>query len=599
MRVDAVPAPAQGTERESQVAARDLPGARGLPAVLRVAPIEWLFPLLVALLLLALTTIPYIYAVQSAPANKQFMGVLVNVPDHMQYFSWMRELSTANLAANKLTPEPNAPVFFNLLWWGMGRVGALLGLGFAAMFQIFRWVAGVAALLVFYRMVAWFLPGPGRLERRTAFLVAVLGAGFGWLLVVLKYTVANGTLYWPLDVFVAEPNSFYSLMAFPHFIAALLYMAVFDLVLRAHVTGRQLYAVAAGLMALFMGWQHAYDLLIVYGVLGTFALGLWIRDRRFPARLAVSLLIVGVLSVWPALYSVLLTSLDPLWEEVLAQFDNADVFTPPLYRLPVLLGPAFLLALFEALRRRPWRLRTWGASAWGSGALGDTRLFAHGWFWISFILIYLPVDYQIHMLNGWQLPIAVLATVAVFDAILPWVRRRWGSAPAAVPASVPGSGRDRWAIWAAVLLLLVVIPTNLYLFAWRFVELGRAASPYYLERDEVAALAWLDAHVAADDVVLASLDLGQYVPAYTGANAFLAHWAQTVDFYTKRDQVALFYTGGAEPAAEDAELERFSVDYIIYGPAEALLGPRTEAPSGFAPVWQQGQVTIMGREAIE
>lgn len=611
MQVDAALTPAQGKN-----SAR--PAERTLPAALRVAPGEWIFPLGVALLLLAITTIPYVWAVQSAPANKQFMGILVNVPDHMQYFSWMRELSTANLAANKLTPEPNGAVFFNLLWWAMGRLGALLGLGFALMYQLLRWVAGVATLLLFYRMVAWFLPGPGRLERRTAFLVAVLGAGFGWVLIVLKYTLANGTLIWPLDIFVAEPNTFYSLMAFPHFIAALLYMAVFDLVLRAHITGRQSFAVAAGLMALFMGWQHAYDLLIVYGVLGIFALGLWIRDGRFPVRMAVSLVIVGVLSVWPALYSVLLTSLDPLWNEVLAQFDNADVFTPPLYRLPVLLGPAFLLALFEALRRRPWRLRRWGAGEWGSGPLGDARLFLHGWFWISFVLIYLPVDYQIHMLNGWQLPIGVLATMAVFDAILPWVRRRWGSergaAPAAAAVPVAGSGRtaalapaadagqgsrDRLALWAAVLLVLVVVPTNLYLFAWRFVELGRAEAPYYLERDEVAALDWLEANVAPDDVVVASLNLGQYVPAYTGANAYLAHWAQTVDFYRKRSEVDLFYAGTADPALEAAELDRFSVDYVVFGPSEAALGPRTTPPLGFAPVWQQGSVTIAAREASE
>lgn len=554
--------------------------ARTLPAAVTVARGEWLFPLVTALLVLAVTTIPYLWAWLTAPADKIFMGILVNVPDHMQYFSWMRELSTAHLAANKLTPEPNAPVFFNLLWWGMGRLGRLLGLGYAPMFQIMRWVAGVLAFLAIYRMAAWFMAD--RLARRTAFLVAVFAAGFGWVLVLLKYTLTNGTLIWPLDVFVAEPNTFYSLLGFPHFVAALLYVAVFDLVLRARFNGRQRYAVAAGVVALIMGWQHAYDLLIVYGVLGAFALGVWLRDRRFPTQLALSLLIVGVISVWPAIYSVMLTSLDPLWGEVLAQFDNADVFTPPLYRLPVLLGPAFLFALYEALRRRPWRLRE-------PGRFDDARLFLHGWFWISFVLIYLPVDYQIHMLNGWQVPIAALATLALFEAILPAVRRRFESARA--------PGRDRLALWGAAALLLVVIPTNLYLFAWRFVDLGRYQAPYYLQRDEVAALDWLDAHAAPEDVVFASLELGQYVPAHTGAFAFLAHWAQTADFFTKRDQVQAFYAGTLAPSAEQELLDRFSVDWVILGSNEAALGPRTTPPAGFASVWQQGDVQLLGREA--
>lgn len=81
-----------------------------------------------ALIVLIVTTLPYLYGYWSAPADKQFMGVIYNVSDHMQYFSWFREFSHANLAANKLTPEPNKPIFFNLLWWGMARIGGVLGI---------------------------------------------------------------------------------------------------------------------------------------------------------------------------------------------------------------------------------------------------------------------------------------------------------------------------------------------------------------------------------------------------------------------------------------------------------------------------------------
>ncbi|MGL4649922.1 MAG: hypothetical protein ACRC1H_10980, partial [Caldilineaceae bacterium] len=222
------------------------------------------------------------------------------------------------------------------------------------------------------------------------------------------------------------------------------------------------------------------------------------------------------------------------------------------------------------------------------GRFDDARLFLHGWFWISFVLIYLPVDYQIHMLNGWQVPIAVLATLALYEAILPAVQRRWG-------ATEWASGQ-RLALWSAGLLLLIVVPTNLYLFAWRFVDLGRHQAPYYLYKDEVAALAWLDANAAPEDVVFASLELGQYVPAHTGANAFLAHWAQTVDFFTKRSQVQAFYDGSLAPATEEENLAQFSVDWIVLGPNEAALGSRVAPPVGFHPQWTQGTVSILGRE---
>ena len=42
--------------------------------------------------------------------------------------------------------------------------------------------------------------------------------------------------------------------------------------------------------------------------------------------------------------------------------------------------------------------------------LDNKELFLRGWFLANLVLIYVPVDFQIHMLNGWQVPIAILAT---------------------------------------------------------------------------------------------------------------------------------------------------------------------------------------------
>lgn len=533
---------------------------------------EWLFVLATALIVLVVTTLPYLYGYWSAPADKQFMGVIYNVSDHMQYFSWFREFGHANLAANKLTPEPNKPIFFNLLWWGMARIGGALGIGYAGMYQMLRWVATILFLLLVYRMLSWFFVD--RLHRITAFLLALFGAGFGWVLIVMKYTVTGGELIWPLDVYVAEPNTFFSILGSPHFIAAALYMFVFVLVLRGQSKRQLRYAVYAGLFALFMGWQHAYDLLIVYGVLGAYTLLVWLRDRRPPMYLIWSCIIVGVLSVWPALYSVLLTSLDPLWKEVLKQFANAGVYTPPLYRLPILLGLPFLLALYMAIRQNPLRLQ----------GVSDNDLFVRGWFWISFALVYLPVDYQIHMLNGWQVPIAILATQGLFGYLAPALaqRRRLTQASA-----------QRWAIAVAAVVIGFSSLTNLYLFAWRFYDLSRYDYPYYLHRDEVAALRWLEENARPDDVVLSSLELGQYVPAETGVHAFLAHWAQTVDYYGKEAAVIRFFDEGATQSERKKIIEDFSVDYIIWGPAERALGahPLFDNPA-FQPVFVQGDAAI-------
>jgi hypothetical protein len=541
-------------------------------AAVEVTRQEWLFVIVTALVVLIVTTLPYLYAYWSAPPDRQFMGVIYNVPDHMQYFSWFREFGESNLSANKLTPEPNEPIFFNLLWWGMARIGGVLGIGYAGMYQILRWTATILFLLLVYRMVSWFFAD--RLRRTTAFLLILFGAGFGWVLILMKYTITNGELLWPLDVYVAEPNTFLSILGSPHFVAAALYMFVFDLVLRGQAKNQLRYAVYAGLFALFMGWQHAYDLLIVYGVLGAYGLLVWIRDRKLPMYLLWSGLIIGVISVWPALYSVWLTTHDPLWEQVLAQFANAGVYSPPLYRLPVLLGLPFLLALFTALRQNPFKLR----------GVSNNDLFVRGWFWISFVLIYLPVDYQIHMLNGWQVPIAILATQGIFAYVVPVLAHRSALGKTLV---------RRLAITTVAIIIAFSAFTNIYLFGWRFYDLNRHDYPYYLYQDEIAALRWLEANAASEVVVLSSLAIGQYIPAETGAHAFLAHWAQTVDYYGKEAAVARFFDVATPEQERRQIVADFGVDYVFWGPMEQAIGNYILSDdANFQVMFTQGNVAI-------
>jgi hypothetical protein len=253
----------------------------------------------------------------------------------------------------------------------------------------------------------------------------------------------------------------------------------------------------------------------------------------------VGLALIGLLSSPPAAYFTYLTSHDPIWRQVLAQFANAGVFTPNPLHLLIVLGPQLPLA-FAALPGL-WRRRS------------DADLLLLAWAVVGFGLLYIPTDFQIHMLNPYQVPLALLAMRTVL---------RIASAPGA-------SARLRRAAPAA--LLLIAIPVNLYLFGWRFVDLRRHQAPYYLHQDEVAALDWLDRQ-GGDAVVLSDETLGQYVPAFTGKRAVLAHWAQTVDYFTKRDEVARFFDPATPPAERAALLRRYDVAYVLVGESERRPG---------------------------
>jgi len=492
------------------------------------------------------------------------MGFILNVSDHSQYLAWYKGFQTAFLISNKLTPEPNPPIFFNLLWWMLGRFGLYTGLSYVVVYQIFRWIAGAFFLGMVYAFAALVFPDVHR--RRVAFLLIALGAGFGWILVVLKYTLMRGELFFPLDVYIAEGNSFLCVLAYPHFAeAAGLILAVLGLLLVGERQGQLRYAVSAGLVAHFLGWQHGYDLLIVWAVPAAYIVARWVRDRRLPTWWVKALLITGLLSWPPALYAVLLTRLDPTWKEVLAQFVNAGVFTPNFPHMLILLGLPFILAIVTVvlLIRDARRRRTDPAGP----LLADTELFVGVWFVVGWALTYVPTDFQIHMLNSWQVPIGLLATVGLFRYMGPALRQRWDTAWLAT-------------LFVPVFMVLILL-TNLYLWMWRFVDLNRYRYPYYLYRDEVAAMEWLANHSPPDAIVLSSYDTGRYVPALSERRAFLAHWAQTLNFYDKRERVERFFDARVGDAERLETLQTFGVDYVLYGPAERALGQYDPGDSPF------------------
>ncbi len=509
---------------------------------------EWLVVGIVILVVLAITSIPFIYAYKSAPSDKQFMGVMVNIPDHMQYFSWMRESQTHILVSNQLTPEYSTPLLFNFLWWTLGRIQVVTGLTYDVLYQITRLLAGAFVLAATYFFCGVVFTN--RTKRWTAFAIAVFGAGFGWIWLIVKYLNHLENIPFPFDIYTSEPNTFFNILAFPHFaIAAGLITVIFSLILLGQRSKQMRYAWLAAAASLLLGVQHSYDMFIIYPVIGLYALFIWTRDRKFPMYLFKLGIIVVLISMWPALQAFYITNADAVWKGVLSQFDNAGAWTPNPLHLPILMGVGWLLAIWALDIKTPWRDRD------------DTHLFIMAWFLSHFVLIYIPLNFQIHLLSGWQVVTGVLATIGLYRRVLPWLARRFKNV-----------SRQRLVQVATGVLMLLIIPVNVYLIGWRILDLRRAEVPYYLLKTEIASLDYLNTHVTSEDVVLASLNMGEFVPMWTGARSFLGHWAQTLDFYGKTDMVKAFYNSTTADSQRQDILRTYGVDYVIFSPEEAKLG---------------------------
>ncbi len=474
-------------------------------------------------ILFGVASLPYVYGFWSNPADRVFTGLMFDVPDHAQYWSWVTASQASFFISNTMTPEPNAPIFINPMMWLLARVQLLFGLSFPALLQVWRLLATVAVVPAVVAFVRVFVFDPRR--RPVALLIALLGSGLGWTLLLVKKLTNSADIPWPQTVYTVEPNTFWSLLSYPYLsLAHALMLATFIGVWLAWHERRRVGYVIAAVSACALSGSHAYDLITVYMVLGAFVLVEWWHARRFPARLAGVLVLVGAASGPTALYYQQLTAHDPLWRAILSQYSNAGVWTPPLYQLPLLMGVPLMLAIVSFV-----------TTGWSV-----ERRFLATWAGVSLLLIYVPVVYQIKLLAGWQFPLALLAGDAWYDGVEPALHRR-----------IPWSIARRAGLVACLALMM---GTNVYLFAWRFVDLRRHSAPYYLHHDEVDALSWLAAHTSPADLVLAREDVGRFVPNYGRTRSFLAHWAMTNRYFERRDLVTRFFDARASDSAWRTEV---------------------------------------------
>jgi len=123
---------------------------------------------------LAVTALPYVYARASTPSNLVYTGLMFDVPDHAQYWSWITASHDSVFISNTMTPEDNAAIFANPPMWALAQAQAIFGLSFPVLFQWWRVVAIGLLVPALVAFVGAMLPEHER--RTTALVIALLGS---------------------------------------------------------------------------------------------------------------------------------------------------------------------------------------------------------------------------------------------------------------------------------------------------------------------------------------------------------------------------------------------------------------------------------------
>jgi hypothetical protein len=503
---------------------------------------EWVWVIIVAACVVALASLPYVVIYFTTPPGLRFVGTLLNPLDGDSYLAKMQIGAHGGWLFHlpyTAQDHPGALLFtFHIL---LGHIAAWTHLPIPLVYHLARVVAGFALLLTVYALIARAMQDLA--ERRIAFLLVALSSGLGWLAVIMGHLGTS-------DLLIPESNTFFGLHITLHFplAVALMIGILVGVAKAAQARGgewkrRAILASASLLLAIV----QPFAVVPLYATLGVYlALRAW-RDGHIPWPSVWTTFIAGAATLPLSAYTFWVTQADPVLRGWTAQNLTPS---PPVW--DYVLGYGLILALavpgaVVAARRR-----------------SDTDLLLLAWVGVTALLLYAPFALQRRFSLGLHVPLAILAAMGLFR--MAKRKRIWG-----------------WALAATLPTTLLVILLAL--------GGGLKQDPrLFVTVDEARALDWLHDHAPRGAVVLASPEMGVFIPAWTGRRVVYGHPFETVDAERTKARVETFFASGTANAEREAMLREWHAAFVFVGPREHAIGS-ADSPLG-REVFRNATVTI-------
>jgi hypothetical protein len=520
--------------------------------------IRW--ALLWSIFIVGLTCLPYLYAYLVAPDDMQFTGLLSNPMDGNSYLAKMRQGAQGKwLFHLSYTSEDHDGAFIFTYYLLLGRLSALLGLPLILTYHLARVVNSLVLLFITYYFGSLF--DLDKSTRRTAFLFIGLSSGLGWLAVLFN-------VFAP-DLWVPEAISFYSIFANPHFplaVALMLLAFAFVIVpLQAESEDSQQeawpsvrrHSILAGLSSLLLGVVQPFCVVTVYSVLGGYFVLRLLKERRLPWPEILKGMVAGVVTAPIITYDYYVYTFNPV---LYAWSEQNVTLSPPTWVYAIAYGFVLVLAVggtVLAIRRR-----------------SKADLFLLAWVLVNCLLLYAPFSLQRRLVTGLHIPLCILAAMALSRYVLP----RFSLA------------RKTMILGA---LIVLIMPSNLFVLMASMAGAAQQDPRLYLYQDEMEAMAWLEENTQPTDIVLASPEMGLFIPAWAGNRVLYGHPFETIKAEEKKALVEEFFREGIGSRAGREIVWLYHPVYVFYGPRERELGEPTSEYGTLTIVYQNESVTIM------
>ena len=342
---------------------------------------------------LFLNNLPYLAGIYRANISDKIFTAApaYNYDDYFVYLSNIESAAQDNLfSKNYYSHTSELNLFFSPHWFLLGQFSKVANLGTIASYHVFR----IIFSLFFIAVLWWWLKKIFDTYKKQLLALAMVLFANGLGVLFLSFW-PNSNIS-PVNLWVAESNTFYSLYYSPLFILSqtliLLIAAIF---IRATAGKNKKLLWLAGLLTLTLGIIHPYDLLIIIPII-TFWL---IISPNFYKKKIFYLAPIYLAGALASAYFYWLLQTDPsasAWnQQNIVSSGNILSYIWGFGLITILWLISFFIIIKKAWYKNIYILflLLWGSLGW--------------------ILVYLPVNFNRRLSNGWHIPLVILSIVAI------------------------------------------------------------------------------------------------------------------------------------------------------------------------------------------
>ena len=509
------------------------------------------------ILTLLLISLPYMAGWLFTPEGKTFTGNLQNFEDANAYHAYMNRGAAGDIFhIIPYNPVKTKPIPIFPLYILPGHLHRILGLSIPLIFHLMRLSYGGIFILTSYSFVRRILPDEP--EQKLAMFILLFTAGLGWISIILIGGDEGG--YHPNlvpDMWRMEATGFGSLISSPHFTLSIALMIGLLLLARQSIReGDRKSGIASALLGALLAATHPHHLATV-GVVLAIIYGWQGHQVQWRAliRLGVIMLPAVLISLW-LVWAIRQDEILTYWST-----HTANPTPMPTWGIYLTFGLTLILALL--------------GTAYVIKTDHEYMRMAVLWFVGLLVVLHLPSESRWRFVEGWHVPMAILAAVGWYRGVLPrlglWVSPRLSTAG----------------------LALFLSMSTIFIFCILLVRITwKTDGDVFMDEADIAAAEWLDDHAPANSVVLASYDTGNRLPARAAVQVYAGHWAVTFHRAQRVAMINQFLSTMSDAERIDL-LRENSIDYLYYGMEEQPLGTFSpEQAEYLEPVYSNAEVTI-------